>query len=138
MSRSTVGEAKAELYGLLWSAGAPTFSVSGIAPASIHVYDHEPAAEDLLGPIAIAISTAGMTPDDWVLSVRVYVTTAQYDAKKAQDYLDLLLPAVSARTAANGGYGPSTWEIGWDDTYAAFVAVQLLNVGREDLGDVGY
>lgn len=133
MSRDTLALAKAELVGLLWSSNAPTFTVSGIDAAAIHVYDHEPRSLEY--PFPITVATAGMDADFWVLSLRVYANIA--DAKKAQDLLDLLIPAVNAKTA-NGGFGPSAWDITWDDKLEVLVATNLLNVGREDMGDVGY
>lgn len=134
MSRSTVAAAKAELYALLWTANTATatFSVAGVDAAQIHVYDHEPRGGEMVAPVSVTISTAGFTPDFWVLAVRIYTTTQKYDAKKAQDVLDLLIPAVDAKVGSNGGFGPSDWTIEWDDGLEAFMATNLLQVGRQD------
>lgn len=129
MSRTTLAATKAELYGLLWSANAPTFSASGVDAASVHVYDHEPKA--MSHPFSVTIATAGMTPTDWVIAVRIYADTARADAKTAQDQLDLLVPAVDAKIGSNGGFGPSAWEIVWDPDLDALVATNLLNIGRD-------
>jgi hypothetical protein len=130
MSRTTVAAAKAELYALLWSANAPTFSATGVDTSSIHVYDHEP--KQMTHPFSVTIATAGFTPDDWVLAVRIYADTARADAKTAQDQLDLLIPAVDVKIGSNGGFGPSSWEIDWDADLDALIATNLLNVGRQD------
>lgn len=129
MSRATVAASKAELLGLLWTGTAPTFTVTNIDAASIRVLDHEPRS--LTHPFTVTIATAGMTPDDWVLAVRVYAVTAKTDAKTAQDQLDLLLPAVDAKIGSNGGFGPSNWAVDYDDSLDAYVALNLLEVGRE-------
>lgn len=130
MSRDTLAASKAELYGLLWTANAPTFTVSGISANNIHVWDHE--RSDYPHPFSVTVSTAGMDPDFWFLVVRVYASTAKMDAKTAQDQLDLLVPAVDAKIGSNGGFGPSSWEITYEDSFnpPAFMATCILTVGR--------
>lgn len=130
MSRETVAAAKAELYALLWSGGAPTFSATGVDAAAVRVYDHEP--KGFSHPFSVTIATAGFTPDDWVLAVRIYADTARTDAKVAQDQLDLLIPAVDAKVGSSGGFGPSSWEVDWDADLDSLIATSLLNVGRQD------
>ena len=133
MSRTTLAASKAELVGLLWD-GAPTFSAAGVAAGSIHVYDFEPRSLDY--PWNVTVATAGMTPDSWVLAVRIYANIS--DPKTAQDLLDLMIPAVNSAIAGNGGFGPSAWEVSWDDQLEVLVATTLLDVGREDLYGAGY
>lgn len=137
MSRESLPEAKAELYALLSIDGVPTFTVEGIAASNIRVWDHE--RREYPHPFSITISTVGMDPDFWFLAVRIYVATKTMDDKKAQEYLDLLIPAVNSAIAGNGGFGPSAWTVEWvDQPLLAFMATNLLSVGREDMGDVGY
>lgn len=134
MSRTTVANAKAELYALLWTASTntPTFSVATVDATQIRVYDHEPRGDHMQSPVSVTISTAAMTPTEWTVVVRVYVTTAHYSAKVAQDNLDLLIPAVDVKIGSTAAFGPSQWDIAWEDSLDAFMASCVLSVGRED------
>lgn len=132
MSRATLADARAEVYGLLWSSSTPTFSVSDVDAAAIHVYDHEP--RELEWPINVTLAFGGSTVDFWVITVRIYASTVRLDAKTAQDQLDLLMPAVEAKATSNGGYDAQGWSpLTWDDGLEAFVVANDLLVGRQDV-----
>lgn len=126
MARTTLANAKAELFGLLQSGGTPT--VAGVTK----VFDHEPASGQALKPVSITLFTAGATPTEWLITVRVYVS-ADVDVRKAQADLDLLMAAIEARLTS--GYGPSQWDIEYADDLKMLVATWLLEVGREDIDD---
>ena len=132
MSRETIAEAKAELYGLLWDQEAPTFTVDGLDAQEIHVYRNERRPGTMQGPVALTIFTAEIQPTEWVLAVRIYVTLGKFDEEYAQDMLDLLIPAVGEQIGSTGAFAPDSWGIAWDETFDAFVATNLLNVVRED------
>lgn len=124
MSRTTLANAKAELVALLVTGGAP--AVSGVT----QVYGYDPPVKDLAGPVAIAVSTDSVTPTEWRLAVRIYIT-ATVDAKQAQDDLDTLIPAVDAKLTS--GFGPSQWTIDLPSEERPFyTATHVLEVGRED------
>lgn len=131
MSRTSLKNTKAEMYGLLWSAGAPTFTATGVDAASVHVYDHEPRSLDY--PFNVTIAFGGNNASFWVLTVRIYANTARMDAKTAQDQLDVLMPAVEVAAVANGGYDPRGWSpLEWDDLLDAFMVACDFEVGRQD------
>jgi hypothetical protein len=125
MARTSLKATRVELYGILAPAG-----VSAVAGAT--VLDHEPKAGDLQGALAVTVASAGMTPNDFLISLRVY-SSVRTDAKKAQDDLDDTIHAVDllldTQTAA---FGPSEWAVDYDPDIEAFVAVNSLRVGRED------
>lgn len=112
------------------SAGVPTFSVANIDASSIRVFDHE--RRDYPHPFSVSISTAGMTADFWIIAVRIYSSAQKLGDKMAQDQLDLLIPAVDAKVGSTGAFGPSAWEVSWEEAFDAMMAVCLLEVGRQD------
>lgn len=121
MARNSLAASKAELYGLITTGGLP----AGVTSA----YDHEPLPGHLQKPVALTISTAGMTAVDYLIALRIYVT-AEPDAEKAQEDLDAVILTVDARMTS--GFGPSNWDVSYDGELNAFVAVNVFNVGRED------
>lgn len=121
MARTGLAASKAELYGLITTGGLPTLVTAA--------YDHEPLPGHLQKPVALTISTAGMTAVDYLIALRIYVT-AEPDAEKAQDDLDAVIMAVDDRMTS--GFGPSNWDVSYDGELNAFVAVNVFNVGRED------
>ena len=121
MARNSLAAAKAELYSLITTGGLP----ANVTAA----YDYEPAPGQAQKPVAVTVSTAGMTAVDYLLALRIYVT-AEPDAEKAQDDLDLLIMALDARMTS--GFGPSNWEVDYDPELTAFVATNIFQVGRED------
>lgn len=121
MARTSLAASKAELYSLITTGGLP----SGVTAA----YDYEPLSGQMQKPVAVTISTAGMTAVDYLIALRIYVT-AEQDAEKAQDDLDTLILAVDGRMTS--GFGPSNWDVAYDAELNAFVAVNVFQVGRED------
>ena len=121
MARTSLAASKAELYALITTGGLP----SGVSAA----YDHEPLAGQMQKPVAVTVSTAGMTAVDYLIALRIYVT-AEPDAEKAQDDLDALIMTVDGRMTS--GFGPSNWEVNYDGELNAFVATNVFQVGRED------
>lgn len=121
MARTSLAASKAELYGLITTGGLPTNVTAA--------YNYEPLAGQMQKPVALTISTAGMTAVDYLIALRIYVT-AESDAQKAQDDLDATIMAVDARMTS--GFGPSNWDVTYDAELNAFVALNVFNVGRED------
>lgn len=121
MARTSIAASKAELYDLLISGGLPSPLVA--------VYDHEPLPGHIQKPAAATISTVGMTPIDYQIALRIYVT-ADPDGEKAQEDLDDLIMTLDARM--DSGFGPSQWEVTYEAELSAFVATCVFQVGRED------
>lgn len=130
MSRSTLANAKAELFGLVASnttTGVPVASLSAVGV--VKCYDYEPRAGDLAKPIAVTVSTAGMTPDFWQFALRLYVS-ADVSVKDAQTQLDSAMVAIDGLMTA--GFGPSQWTVEYVPEFQAMVASLALEVGRQD------
>lgn len=121
MARTSLAASKTELLSLITTGGLP----SGLTVT----YNYEPFPGGAQKPAALTISTAGMTPVDYLLALRIYVT-AEPDAEKAQNDLDALIMLVDARMTS--GFGPSNWEVVYDPDLVAFVATNIFQVGRED------
>lgn len=121
MSVDTLVNAKAELYGLLQTGGTPT--VSGVTV----VYDHEPKKID--GPVAVTLSTDGMSPTEWRIALRLYISISA-DQKAGWDSVDSLMPAVDHKI--NAHFGPSDWTVERTEQGDYLVATNILEVGRAD------
>lgn len=120
MARTSIVNAKAELYGLLTTPSVPT---------GVVVYNHEPLPGHVQKPVAATVFTAGMTSVDYLIGIRIYVT-AEADAKTAQDTLDALILEIDGRMTS--GWGPSGWEVTYQPDLVAFVAENVFACGRED------
>lgn len=121
MSRTSPTNAIAELYGLITTPSLPT----GVTAA----YPFEPAPGQGAKPVMITVAFVGMTAIDYLLALRIYVTS-DVDAQTAQDTLASLVMTVDGRMTS--GFGPSNWDVDWDPELAAFVATNIFQVGRED------
>lgn len=127
MARTSITATKAELFALL-ATGSDGTPQSGLSPLE-RIFDHEPYPQDGAKPYWLTIATAGQTPTDWVIAMRIY-GDGTVGAKEVQDNIDALTSAVMAKLT--GPYGDSMWEIDWVDEIGCFVATCLLEVGRED------
>lgn len=121
MARTSPTNAIAELYGLITTPSLP----AGVTAA----YSFEPAAGQGAKPVMITVFFAGMTAVDYLLALRIYVTS-DVDAESAQATLASLVMTIDARMTS--GFGPSNWENGFDPELGAFVATNIFQVGRED------
>jgi hypothetical protein len=72
-----------------------------------------------------------MTPTFYRFAVRLYVTI-EMGAEKAQSLLDTLIMRVDAQLDTSDGFGPSDWDVEYNEFLAAFIATNLLETGRED------
>jgi hypothetical protein len=123
VARNSLAAAKAELYALLQTGGTPT--VSGVTA----VFDYEPFSGQSAKPVAMTIFTAGMTPTDYLIALRIYHTT-EVDVAAAQAALDTIIQATDALMTS--GFGPSEWTVEFQVDIAALVATNVFQVGRED------
>lgn len=130
MARDSFANALTELYNLLASDsnGTPVTALS--TAGVVAVYDHEPKPGDGLRNCFVTVAPAGMTPEYWVIAQRVY-SLWDVGAKDAQD--KCLAAMVAVDEAMTDGFGPSNWN--WEPApeLGAFVATNILMVGRDDL-----
>lgn len=130
MSRATLADTLDEMFGLV-SAGGQT-PVQSLLDAGVRfVLDHEPGAAGVPKPCAVTMEPAGIDPLEWVVRVRVYVA-GELPPKAAQDQMVAAVVAVDAVLKAGEGYGPSSWQMGWNEELGCYLAFSDVQVGRED------
>jgi hypothetical protein len=78
----------------------------------------------------MTVSPAGMTPTDWMIRMRVYVTG---DLPPEKGQATLIAVMVAADGLMDAYAGPSNWESAWIDDISMFVAGNDLAIGREDM-----
>ena len=93
------------------------------------MYSFEPNSGQALKPVAVSISTAGMTPADYLIALRIY-SSAEVSVERAQTVIDQLIMVFDA--GMNARFGPSNWTVEWVDELVAYVATNVFEVGRED------
>lgn len=131
MSRATLSAALDELFGLL-SADGTSAPVSALTSAGVvRVLDHEPGAAGVPKPCAVTMEPVGIDPTEWVVRVRVYVA-GELAPKTAQDRTVDAVVAVDSVLKAGDGYGPSSWQMGWNEELGCHIAFSDVMVGRED------
>lgn len=116
MARTSLAGARADVATAL-------NAVTGVTTA----YDHEPTTHGK--PVALTVSSAGIAPTDYLIAVRIYVTT-ETPVEEAQATMDAVVEA--ADNALPSWAGPSNWSIEWDQEEGQLVATCILEVGRED------
>lgn len=122
VNASLVG-AKAEIVSEL-TAAAATFGNSD-------VFAYQPDVSEFMKGIAVAVFTAGITPEFWLIGVRVLVSGTT-SPKAAQDAMDAHMLAIDS--ALHTAYGPRAWTVEFATQDAPYYsATNILNVGREDL-----
>jgi hypothetical protein len=97
----------------------------------VTVLDFDPPA--VSSGDTITVSTAGVSPTDWRLFVRVYVSAIQ--SSEGQDRLDDLVEACETVGAGLGSTVPrSAWEFVYDESKDAFLMLTTVDYPREDWG----
>lgn len=91
----------------------------------VTVYNHEPAM--VTAGVSVTVSSAGFSPTEWLLSVRVYVT-----ARTPESDQDLLDQHASAVDAVLDPAPREQWDFGFDEDRNAFVAEATVSYPRED------
>ncbi len=93
------------------------------------VLDYDPP--QLSNADTITVSTAGVTPTDWQLFIRVYVSAVQ--SSGGQDRLDDLVEAIETVGDSLGSTSPrSVWEFAYDEGKDCFVMLTTVDYPRED------
>ena len=130
MSRTTLANALDEMFGLLSASGQTP--VASLVSAGVRVVlDHEPGAAGVPKPCSVTMEPAGIDPTEWIIRVRVYVA-GELPPKTAQDQLMAAVVALDAVLKAGEGYGPSSWQMGWNEELGCSLAFSDVQVGRED------
>lgn len=130
MSRVTFAAALDEMFGLM-STGGQTPVQSLLDAGIVRVFDHEPGASGVPKPCAVTMEPAGIDPTVWVVRVRVYVA-GEKPPKDAQDLMVSAVVALDAALKAGEGYGPSSWQMGWNEELGCYLAFSDVSIGRED------
>jgi hypothetical protein len=100
--------------------------VTAVADTTVTVLDYDPP---MITGTAVTVSTAGVTPMDWRLFVRVYVDAIQ--SAEGQDRLDDLVEAIDVAAAMQPTPRPE-WEWTYDDVKGIFLMQAVVEYSRED------
>jgi hypothetical protein len=106
-------------------ADAITAAVAAVAP-DCTVYAYEPPT---LGGTVVTVSTAGVSPTEWRLYVRVYVSTIQ--SQQGQDTLDDVTEAIDTDTGL-AVVPRGEWSFEFDDLRGVFVMQAVMEYPRDD------
>ena len=124
--RATLAERKAELDALLRNDD-DTSTIDGVNAA----YDHEPGNWTAQPPVFTTCVVAGMTPDFWQFSVRLYISVDP-DPAQAQRLVETLMPALDAAVGVDSHFGASNWVVEYDSVLKALVTTNVYSCGRQD------
>ena len=134
----TIRQARQELFEVFAAnnSGKPQTWLQGLVT---RIYDHEPFGGLLTKPASVTIRTGGLTSEDIVLELRIYVD-ASNDARKSADLLDEIIELIETGNTQHGqsfSYIPAEFTIGeWETTFEeelkAWGAILRINRGRTD------
>ena len=108
------------------SIGTP---VAALSANVTRVYDHEPKPGVQIKGCVVTVSSAGMTPDFFLVAVRIYQQFA-VNPRNDSHNLDAAVQAVDDLVPSD--YGPSNWTIEVREDIDALVAEAVFERGRED------
>lgn len=106
---------------------ALTAEVVALALTDVAVYGYEPPT--VPGGTTVTVATGGITPTEWVLTLRVYVSDSQ--PGDAQNTLDDTVTAIDIGLS-DVAPRPETWDFSYDEERRMFVATASVPIGRED------
>lgn len=130
-------DAQQELYSV-FAKNASGVPKSWLAPKVQKVFDHEPWGASLIKPVSITICYAGenFERETILFDLRIY-SDATKDSKNAQntvaeiiDLIDYGAPDGTSHIPAE--YLSRNWEIQYELTLQAWVAICRIERGRED------
>ena len=125
---TTLAEAKLALYEQLaanTATGMPRSELVGVA----RIYMGEPLAGDMLGPIAITITTQAVTPTDFEFNVRVYAQMVT-NALQAQAIMDDVVYRLEE--FFTDSYPRNTWQYSYAENIDCLLADTTLQFPRDD------
>lgn len=98
--------------------------VTAIGDATVEVSAFDPP---VITPPMVTVSTAGLSPTEYRLFLRVYVADVQ--SQEGQDRLDLITEAIDV---AGFPFPRSDWEFVYDEVKGAFYMVSTVEYPRQD------
>jgi hypothetical protein len=125
---TTLAEAKRNFYESLVVNAATGRPRAELIQAA-RVYRGEPAPGQMVGPIAVTITTSGMTPTECEFTLRCYAQLAP-GALEAQDRLDQLVYALEMFLADT--YPRGQWSYTYDPNLDALIAESSIEYPRDD------
>ncbi len=128
MSRATLGAALDEVFAVI-SAGGQTPVASLVTAGVKFVLDHEPGAAGVPTPCAVTMEPVGFDDVYWPVRVRVYVT--DMPGREPQDLMVAAVTALDLLFKA-AFYGPSSWQMGWNEVVGCHIGFTDLMIPRED------
>ncbi len=78
----------------------------------------------------ITVSTAGASPTEWLLSIRIYVNAIQ--SAEGQDRVDDLLTACESVAETSALTPRGDWDLAFDESKEAFVMTTTVGYPRDD------
>ena len=121
-------EAKQALYEQLAgnaATGMPRAELVGVA----RIYMGEPPAGEMLGPIAITITTQAVTPTEFEFNVRVYAQMAT-NALRAQTIMDDVVYRLEQ--FFSDSYTRNNWAYSYAENIDCLIADTSLQFPRDD------
>lgn len=125
---TTLTEAKQYLYEEL-TANASTGQPIAPLARIVRIYNGEPPAGEMVGPVAATLTTQSLTPTEFVFSFRIYVQMS-VGVGNAQRILDEIV--YEAETGLNNRYIRNTWNWSYAEAFDCLVAETDVQYPRDD------
>lgn len=125
---TTLAEAKQFLYEELTVNAATGQPIAPLARI-VRVYNGEPPAGEMVGPVAATLTTQRLEPTEFVFSFRIYVQMAM-GVQTAQRLLDDIV--YEAETGLNNRYARNSWNWSYAEAFDCLVAQTDLQYPRDD------
>jgi hypothetical protein len=125
---TTLTDAKQTLYEELTanaSTGQPIAPLSRI----VRIYNGEPPAGEMVGPVAATLTTQSLNPTEFVFAFRIYVQMGM-GVGTAQRLLDEIV--YDAEIGLNNRYTRNTWNWSYAEAFDCLVAETDLQYPRDD------
>jgi len=125
---TTLAEAKESLYEELTTSSGTGRPIPILSTVQ-RVYKGEPPAGEMVGPVALSISTQSLTPTEFTFAIRAYVQMS-IGVIRAQDTLDDVVYTLEANLADR--YPRNTWNWSYAEAFDCLVAETEINYPRDD------
>jgi hypothetical protein len=125
---TSLADAKQTLYEELTtnaSTGQPIAPLARI----VRIYNGEPPAGEMVGPVAATLTTQSLTPTEFVFAFRIYVQMGM-GVGTAQRMLDEIV--YDAEIGLNNRYTRNTWNWSYAEAFDCLVAETDLEYPRDD------
>lgn len=125
---TTLAEAKQTLYEEL-TANASTGQPIAALARIVRVYNGEPPAGEMVGPVAATLTTQSLTPTEFQFAFRIYVQMSM-GVRTAQALLDEI--TYEAETCLTDRYQRNTWNWSYAEAFDCLVAETEISYPRND------